>query len=110
MKTKSEVLEMIQSFSSLRRGWDFYHAEPIPVEVCGRAYLLTGALQEVPEVFPTGRKSIQLEFTNGSRELEVEVFVDRYEYIVFDNVLAWLPHEETDAMEVIDFIERFMEA
>ncbi len=36
---------------------------------------------------PTGRTSIQFEYENGRRSLEIEVFEDRYEVALFDEAV-----------------------
>lgn len=90
----------VLSFAVLPVNWDGYGAKPIPSRAVTRSLHLLGLQQfqiYPPEVFPTGRESVQFEYEkpDGSY-LEFEVFADRIEAfemdpednVVFDEIVA----------------------
>lgn len=73
---KMAVLNRINSFRALPENWNGNGA---PVFSAGLIDIVTGTVENlsfVPEVFPTGRNSIQIEFTGNDAEdyLEFEFF------------------------------------
>lgn len=70
----------VDDLRNLEYNWDGYGAESIPCTVCDRAQKFVDLFQgaELLEIFPTARKSIQLEFEVNKLYFEIEVFEDRY--------------------------------
>ena len=71
-------IHKVSSFSNLKKGWNGYDAKPISttlVEMVKEALVSLSTYQ--PEVFPTGRNSIQLEYEKENGDyLEFEIFED----------------------------------
>jgi len=61
---------------------------------------------------PTGRTSIQFEYENGRRSLEIEVFEDRYEVALFDEAVRIyeLSFQLNETDMVRDHISKFYES
>ncbi len=76
----------IESFKTLKDGWNGDKAKAIPISVIESALTI---LKEVPQeglkVFPTGRESIQFEYDCKERSLEIEIFENEFEITLFDN-------------------------
>jgi|GEM_PF-3325590 len=77
--------KLIKSFKVLKYGWNGDSAKPIPEVVIENSQEILLAIQsELPEVYPTGRESIQFEYDKGEKSLEIEIFCDRFEIAFFD--------------------------
>lgn len=86
--TRTHLVKVLHSFYTLERGWNGDQAQPIPCSVIHNAEILLQCIQtQRLEIFPTGRKSIQFEYDNGRRSLEIEVFEDRYEVALFEEAV-----------------------
>lgn len=70
-------MRSIEFFKDLEYNWNGYGAESIPEKLILRTKHLLQNLSELPDVFPTANKSIQIEYekTNGEY-LEFEMFED----------------------------------
>lgn len=71
------IIDKINSFREFKDNWNGYGAEPLSNIVIDRALDLAKQLNPTPEVFPTGRNSIQFEWESDILYLELEVFEDR---------------------------------
>ncbi len=70
-------ISIIDDFSSLVENWNGYGALPINNDVISRVKEVLGTLFVQPEVFPTGRGGIQVEFQKTDNSyLEFEFFSD----------------------------------
>lgn len=70
----------MQEISDLKGGWDGNKARPIPFSVIRRAKELLMTLPKGSQVFPTGRRTIQIEYYKGDDDyLEIEVSARSYE-------------------------------
>ena len=68
----------LQSFRSLKKGWDGYDGEEISIPAIARVTDLLKTLGFQPSIFPTGRGSIQVEYyQNDNTFAEIEVLEDR---------------------------------
>lgn len=68
----------LNSFKNLKKGWDGYCADVIPLDAIDRAFSLLLDLHFQPEIFPTGRGSIQIEkYLDDDTFVEVEVSSDK---------------------------------
>lgn len=67
----------INNFANLAYDWNDNRGDPIPPEVLNIARFLLSKLEFQPEVFPTGRDSIQFEYADkDGNYLELEIFTD----------------------------------
>lgn len=67
-------LKKLDAFSKLKIGWNCYDAKPIPEELIKRTKTVIKGLDIQPDIFPTARESIQIEFDNRDDYLEFEIF------------------------------------
>lgn len=82
----NKSLKILNEISNLEAGWGGYNAEPIPKSVCDNAKkLLTFLNKEPDDVFPSYRKTIQFEYDKDGKSLEVEIFENMYELLVFND-------------------------
>jgi len=80
----NELVETINSFRYLKPNWDTYNGVEIKEDVIKKSILFISKLKnEIPDVFPTGRGSIQIEFEkpNGNY-LEFEIFQEEITYFL----------------------------
>ncbi len=76
---------LMKSFKDLEYGWNGDSAKPIPDSVIKTSQeILFSISSKLPEVYPTGRESIQLEYDKNEKSLEIEIFEDRFEIAIFD--------------------------
>jgi hypothetical protein len=81
-----KIKNSIKSFEQLTVGWDGYSAPAIPKKVISNTLMILESVKNItllPEVFPTPRESIQLEYDKGERSLEIEVFGNHFEVAIF---------------------------
>lgn len=70
----------LQEISQLKFGWDGYKARPIPVSVITRTKELLMTLPRGAQIFPTGRRTVQIEYHKGSDDyFEIEVSAKTFE-------------------------------
>lgn len=75
MKSQGENIMMLNSFLDLKPDWDFNGAPSIPIELVMRVRSLIYGLTIQPEIYPTPRESIQLEYRSPDKSyLEIELF------------------------------------
>lgn len=67
----------MKQFENLPPDWNGYSADPVPKNVVERSVKILSTLQSIPYVFPTGRQSIQFEFSNNGYFCEAEIFEDK---------------------------------
>lgn len=81
LKKQVKNINIINTFSKFEKNWNDNGAEPFSDIIIKRALNIINSpsLKFQPDVFPTGRKSIQFEYekSNGNY-LEIEIFVDKY--------------------------------
>ncbi len=77
----------ITSFKNLEDGWNGDKAKAIPLSVINSALNMLEKLpKEGLKIFPTGRESIQFEYDNGGKTLEIEIFKNQFEVTLFDDI------------------------
>ena len=99
-------LARLNSFKNLKKGWNGYDAEPLSEKLINRVISIVRILPIQPEIFPTGRESIQLEYHNGENYLEFEIYEDSIDaFKIVDGVET----EEADinSLDVLRIIEDF---
>ncbi|MBU0764546.1 MAG: hypothetical protein KJ607_06910, partial [Bacteroidetes bacterium] len=70
--------QILNSFKNLRENWNGNDAQPFPEHLIEKVIKIISKLEYQPQIFPTGRNSIQLEFENKNGDyLEFEIFPDR---------------------------------
>lgn len=107
-----ECIQLIHSFAQLPIDWDGSNAFPIPAAATEQAVVIVRELGrrelKLPESFPTGRRSVQLEYEKASGEyLEFEIFDDRIELFWMDADDNVLRDERVTSREAIAAVERF---
>ena len=75
-KKRLNILKL-ESFSSLEDGWNGPASLKPTQEIINRTKALIELLRIQPEIFPTGRNSIQLEYERGNSYFEIEIFKDK---------------------------------
>jgi hypothetical protein len=74
-------LQVINSFKALKPNWDTYNGLEISDLVIKKSISILSKLNEIPDIFPTGRGSIQFEFEKQNGDyLEFEIFEDSIKY------------------------------
>jgi hypothetical protein len=61
------------NLEKLEKGWNGYNAEPIDKEIIYSVLHLISDLDRQPKIFPTGRGTIQIEYSNQDDHLEIEI-------------------------------------
>lgn len=68
----------ILDIKKLNDNWDGYGAKAIPKEAVNKAIRIVMDLRHQPDIYPTGRQSIQFEYELDDRSyLEFEIYADR---------------------------------
>jgi hypothetical protein len=106
------IMTELEEFRNLSQNWNGYGAPPIPNDVINLAKEVATRpeiAQRAPEVFPTGRETIQFEFiTQDGNEAELEIF-DRN-----DSILVVIPEEgeilehRTTLQDSIDLLDELL--
>lgn len=73
----AEIIGKIEYIKSLKNNWNGYGTKPISESIINKALKLIKELKPIPEVFPTGRGSIQFEWEKDSLYLEMEILEDK---------------------------------
>jgi hypothetical protein len=83
-----ENIRILESFKILKDNWDGYNAPAIDfylIEKC-KEIVNSFALHIQPDIFPTGRNSIQFEYeSDDGKYLEIEIFLDKMSLYYTDN-------------------------
>lgn len=71
-------LARLQEIAALPPDWNGYGAKPFPTQLIKKCEEILRALPVPPEIYPTARQSVQLQYELPDRSyLEFEVFADR---------------------------------
>ncbi|WP_375343233.1 hypothetical protein [Enterococcus faecalis] len=73
-------LNVINELAKLKDGWDGKGSYAFEERIITSSFELINNLEVQPEIFPTLRQSIQMEYEKGDYYLEFEIFKDRIEY------------------------------
>ena len=77
IRTLEENLTRLEEFRMLQKDWNGYGANPIPFAAIDKAISIVKRLAIQPEIFPTGRETVQLEWdSNYGDYLEFEIGTD----------------------------------
>lgn len=80
IRGQSESMRRLDRLSELRAGWDGYDAQPVSAVAIANAREILYRLSRQPEIFPTGRGTVQMEY-----ELDN---LDYLEYEIGDEVVT----------------------
>lgn len=81
---KEMNLQKIDKIAALDKNWDGEGGEPIPEQIIlkTKCIILDLELNVQPQIFPTKRGTLVLEYGDGEgKELDIEVFDDKFEII-----------------------------
>lgn len=101
LKKKINNINTILSFKKFAYDWNGNGAEPFSEKIIQKAldFIISSELKYQPNVFPTARQSIQLEYEKSNGDyLEIEIFEDKY------SAYSEIGNEETE-YESISFNE-----
>ena len=78
MITFNDNMKTLSMIESLEENWNGYGAPPFQKELIDKVKCIIKNLDEQPEIFPTGRGTIQLEYNSKDESyLEFEIYLDR---------------------------------
>ena len=86
---KQENISKLNSFLQLKDNWNDYGAKSFERDLINKCATLVNslALHYQPDIFPTGRNSIQFEYEKADGSyLEIEIYTDRNELLLVDSV------------------------
>ena len=108
-------LERLEDIARLDSDWDGYGAKPFTRTLIADVRNIIPYLSEQPEIFPTGRSSIQLEYHLPNESyLEFEVFEDKVVAMQvtgtdYDNAQFW-EFASDDVAQIRNITDRFLNA
>lgn len=109
LKKKLNNINALLSFKKFETDWNGYGAEPFSEEIIQKAIYIINSpnLKFQPNVFPTGRQSIQFEYEKSNGDyLEIEIFDNRYSvYSEFDSKKT--EYESISFTEALKLIDEF---
>lgn len=109
---KRVIFSRIESFRQLEEDWNGYGASPLPDDVLNiaRGLATRDLVSDLnPEVFPTGRQSIQFEFRNErGDEAELEIFSRDDSLLVIDPSDGDMFERRSSLKDAISLIDEFL--
>jgi len=106
-------IETLKSFLKLKENWNYYGAKPFKEGLITKCINLirSSDLKYQPDIFSTGRNSIQFEYEkeDGSY-LEIEIFDDRFSYLYINCYGYEIENENEQWENIIKLIEEFHDA
>ncbi|MBQ7168567.1 MAG: hypothetical protein IJR63_01525 [Synergistaceae bacterium] len=108
-------LERLEDIARLDSDWNGYGAKPFTRTLIAEVRNIIQYLSEQPEIFPTGRESIQLEYHLPDESyLEFEVFEDKVVAMQvtgtdYDNAQFW-EFASNDVAQICNITDRFLNA
>lgn len=77
MITLEDSLATLHDISLLEKNWDGYGSDPFSKKLVESVVDIVKELPVQPEIFPTGRGSIQIEYDSEDKSyFEAEIFID----------------------------------
>ena len=103
---KSSELISLDKITSLKYNWNGYGSEPIPKKVIKNCKFLLNDVDFLKdfEIFPTARKSIQLELTKNNIYYEIEIYSDKYEVYIEENNIQKIDQTFDNITKLINFL------
>lgn len=108
---KNDNMIKLYKFAQLEEGWDGYDAPNFPLELITKCMDVISNIEKQPDIYPTGRNSIQFEYelANG-KYLEFELFDDKIGvYFIKDNGSEELFDINYDIDLINQYVKRFYE-
>ena len=108
-------LERLNDIAELESDWNGYGTESFSSELITEVRNIISSLSEQPEIFPTGRKSIQLEYHLSDKSyLEFEIFGGKVIAMQvsgtdYDNAKFW-ELSASDISQIQQIVYRFVNA
>ncbi|WP_445381586.1 hypothetical protein [Robiginitalea sp. IMCC43444] len=78
-------VDTLDEFLGFPENWNGHHGEKFSAPLIGRVKSLVQELKFQPEIFPTGRGSIQLEYDHNENYLEIEIFENQVQVLIERN-------------------------
>jgi hypothetical protein len=105
-KQKMRNLEILKGISELEYNWNNNEAEPFSPNLLSYCRNIINEIVHQPDIFPTGRKSIQMEYEKDNGEyLELEIFENHINLFLIkesgEEIEDVLPLEMTKINEVV---------
>ena len=96
----------LQVMLKLKNNWNGFNAPKIPKKVIRIVSAVIKNLNVQPEIFPTGRKSLQLEYHRDKNYLEIEVF--RHKIIMYQEMCNVSTECKISRKDIQTIVERFL--
>lgn len=107
---RRENIRILESFKNLEKNWDSEGAEPFDVAIIEKCIdiIKSPFLRFQPDIYPTGRGSIQFEYEKSNGEyLEIEIFLEHLNYYYEDQIGKEVEQENVSWEDVLKYIEDF---
>lgn len=103
--TLQELKEALRSYTKLKPNWDGYGGLPIKRNVANEAIeILEKTSEYLPEIFPTGRDTIQFEYYYGNYFAEIEIGHEGWVLIGDEEDSSNWVEKKMPVLELSDFI------
>lgn len=103
-KLRNNYLKL-KSFENFQSNWNDNDAEPFESNLINKVKTIIEKVSVQPKIYPTGRKSIQLEYHRNDDYLEFEVFINKI--ILFENRNGSTNELLIDASEIATKVYEF---
>lgn len=105
MQALGENYFKLISFAQLKRGWDGYSGEEIPAKAIAKVIRLLLDLKFQPNIFPTGRGSIQVEYYRDDETFaEIEVSKNSID-VYFEGIGGTIEEEGISEKRACELLE-----
>lgn len=107
---RQENMEKLKSFQALPDNWNDYGARSFDRNLIKKCIDLinSSTLRYQPDIFPTGRNSIQFEYekSDGSY-LEIEIYIDHFVYFYIDSFGCEKESDFAEWEEILKIINEY---
>lgn len=80
--TKEQARKRLSQIGKLKYDWNGYKAQPFQSRLIKKCKKILQGLYPVPNIYPTGRRSIQFEYEKEDKSyLEFEIYIDKTHYL-----------------------------
>ncbi|MCH7413208.1 hypothetical protein MM213_06925 [Belliella sp. R4-6] len=98
-------IDTLKSIKNLPKGWNGENTFKFSEDLIQKVYNILSILTFQPEIFPTGRNSIQLEFEREDNYLEFEIFEDKIIALIQFNEID--EEKEVEEIDILNLVEDF---
>lgn len=100
--------DTLNAFAKFDKNWNGYGADPFNSTLLDKAKDIVSTLPYTPEIFPTARDSIQLEFsTDYGDYLEFEIF-ETHTLMYKHMIKGAITEKEISENEISDILDEFI--